>query len=284
MSAPRPFRSLSLGAGQGSTALAIACADGLVVNGFDFASVRPDIVNFADTGGELLATYTHLAKLIPYLNERGISVGIVRKNGTRDLRETVLARARGEIKAGAPALPFHLAPTGKANQSCTYDFKSVPLDRATKKAAKLAKATAVEVLIGFTVEEWMRIRDPRPNWPDGWRFRYPMIEARVNRGWCQEVCRAALGYVPQSSACSFCPHRPDVGPGGRAWIKANEPETWAQVVEFDAAIRSGYMGLRQRAYLSKRLLPVEHAIHSAEAQGEFWVDGSGGCDDGVCFT
>ena len=280
----RPFRSLSLGAGQGSTALAIACADGLKVNGFDFATVRPDIVSFADTGGELLATYQHLAKLIPYLTDRGLSVGIVRKNGTRDLRETVLARARDEIKSGAPAVPFHLAPTGKANQSCTYDFKSVPLDRATKKASKLANSTSVEILIGFTVEEWKRIRGPRKTWPDNWSFRYPMIEAGVNRGWCQEVCRAALGYVPQSSACAFCPHRPDVGPGGRAWIKENEPETWAQVVEFDHAIRVNYMGLRQRAYVSRLLLPVEQAVHAASAQGEFWVDGSNGCDSGECFT
>lgn len=284
MTEPKTFRSLSLGAGQGSTALAIACADGLVVNGFDFASVRPDIVNFADTGGELQATYDHLGKLTAYLAARGIAVGTVRKTGTRDLRGTVLARVRGETKAGAPALPFHLAPTGKANQSCTYDFKSMPLDRATKRAAKAAGATIVEVLIGFTVEEWMRIRDPRPDWAPGWRFRYPMIEARVNRGWCQEVCRAALGYVPQSSACSFCPHRPDVGPGSRAWIKANEPETWAKVIEFDAAIRRDYMGLRQTAYLSRMLLPVEDALVAASRQGEFWIDGSGGCDDGACFT
>lgn len=279
----RVFRSLSLGAGQGSTALAIACADGLVANGFDFGTVRPDIVNFADTGGELRATYDHLAKLTDYLAARGVQVGTVRKTGKRDLRETVLARVRGEVTSGAPALPFHLSPTGKANQSCTYDFKSVPLDRATKRAAKASRAERVEVLIGFTVEEWMRIRDPRPDWPKGWTFRYPMIEARVNRGWCQDVCRAALGYVPQSSACAFCPHRADVGPGGRAWIKANEPETWAKVVEFDAAIRHGYMGLIQPAYVSRMLLPVEEGLAAAQKQGEFWPEALG-CDSGVCFT
>lgn len=280
------FRALSLGAGQGSTALAIAIADGLVVRGYNFGALRPCKVTFADTGGELEATYRHIERFTPYLERRGLTVDVVRATGL-PLREKVLARVRGEITSGAPALPFFLAPEGKAQQHCTYDFKSEPLDRSVRHALKALASPpdAVEIVIGFTCEEMLRMRGPRADWPPSWRFRYPMIEAGVNRGWAQEVCNAALGYVPASSACAFCPHRPDVGPGGRAWIRENEPETWAKVVELDAAIRHGYMGLRQPAYVSKLLLPVEDALVAAARQGEFWSeDGTQGCDDGRCFT
>lgn len=277
------LRSLSLGAGQGSTALAIACADRLVVNGFDFATVRPDIVTFADTGGELEATYRHLAVLTEYLAKRGLEVVTVRRWKDRTLRETVLARARGDRKANAPAIPVFLAPDGKAMQHCTYDFKTVPLDRRTKVAFKRMGATHAEVLVGYTIEEFSRCRTPRKEWPDGWTFRYPLIEARMNRGACQDVCRSALGYVPESSACAFCPHRPDRGPGGREWIRANEPETWKQVVEFDEAIRTNYMGLRKRAFVSGLRLPVNEALDVAREQGELWRDGGSGCADG-CMT
>lgn len=279
---PDVFRSLSLGGGQGSSALLVACADGLVVNGFDFGSVRPDLVQFADTGGELQATYRHVATLTEYCAARGIEVRTVRRTGL-SLPDRILGKCAGTVRS-APQVPWQLAPTGKAGQQCTTDYKSKPLDASTKRTAKARKASRVEILIGFTVEEWMRVRDPRKDWPDGWTFRYPMIEARVNRGWAQEVCRAALGYVPEPSACAFCPHRPDVGPGGRAWIRANEPKTWDLVVRVDDAIRHRYAGLRQDAYISRRLVPVDRAIDGAETQGTLFRDGSEGCDEGRCFT
>lgn len=306
-----PFRALSFGAGQGSTALVIAIADKLVVNGYDFGAIKLDKVTFADTGGELQATYRHIERMKEYLAYRGIHLDVVRAKGL-PLRERVLARARGEIKSGAPALPLFLKETahlvtvypdvekgedfepyietrvisGKAQQQCTYDFKSQPLDKSVKAILDGAnRESEVEILIGFTSEEWMRARGPRKDWPPGWKFRYPMIEAGVNRGWAQDVCRAALGHVPVSSACAFCPHRPDTGPGGRKWIKENEPETWAKVVELDAAIRTGYMGLVAPAYISKLRMPVDEALAAASAQGELWSeDGSNGCDDGRCFT
>lgn len=281
----RPFTALSLGAGQGSTALAIAIADRLVApSGYDFGALRLDKVTFADTGSELSSTYLNIERLREYLRARGVEIDVVRRSG-RPLFEQVMARTSGEITGGAPALPFFLAPDGKAMQQCTHDYKSRPLDRAVKIAAKAAgKLLDVQILIGFTIDEWKRMRGPRADWPKGWRFAYPMIDAKVDRGWAVEVCRRALGYVPVSSACAFCPHRPDVGPGGRSWIRDNDPAAWAKVVALDAACRKGYSGLRQDAYISKLRLPVTEALDVAQRQGEFWEDGSGGCDEGRCFT
>lgn len=132
------------------------------------------------------------------------------------------------------------------------------------------------------------MNNKRPShWPVGWEKRYPMVEAKVNRGWCMSVLNAAYprGFNVQPSACSFCPHRPDTGPGGRLWIKDNEPETFREVEEFDAAIRNGYGGIRRKCYVSSRRAAVADAIAQRTEQAEFWSpDGADGCDDGVCFT
>jgi len=301
------FYALSLGAGQVSTALAIAIADRLVVDGYDFGQFAPlGSCTFADTGGELRATYEHVERLGQYLAPRGVRLDVVRRDGL-PLRERVLARAGfalnsspvvaeriarlglvdeyGRVKS-APAIPFHLVggDSGRAQQHCTRDHKGRPIDRNTKKLARAAgKLNDVEVLIGYGIDEVDRMRNDTPEeWPEGWRWRYPLIEAKLGRGWAQRVCRAALGYVPESSACSFCPHRPDVGPGSRAWIKENEPDTYREVVEFDAAIRNGYGGLRAKCFLSALRHPVEVAIESEDAQSNLFP--TCGRENGRCFT
>lgn len=242
------FRALSLGGGQVSTALAIAIVERRVVNGYDFGALSPlDKITFADTRansgpeflGELEATYAHLKTFGEYLAAHGHLLDVVRATGP-GLMQRVLGRIGGYFRS-APAMPFYLADTGQAAQHCTRDFKGRPIDRSVKIAARnRGKLHDVEVLIGYSIDEWSRCRSGTPDeWPDGWRWRYPLVEARVGRGWCIETCREALGYVPVSSACAFCPHRPDVGPGSRAEIRASEPATWAKVVAFDAAIRGG---------------------------------------------
>jgi len=282
----RPFTALSLGAGQGSTALAIAIIQGLtreVRPGkvYDFSEITLDKITFADTGDEIASTYEHVEKFEAWLKSKGVTLEVVRKEGI-SLSDSIRERIEGRRKS-ASAIPAFLAPTGKAAQHCTRDWKSRPLDRSVKRAA--GKGRTVEVLIGFTIEEWMRIPAKMPKeWPALWTRRYPLIEAGANRGWCVDVCLEHLGYVPQSSACAHCPHRPDVGPGSRTWIRDNEPETWKKVVAFDALIRDGSSwGLRQPAFLSKTLLPAELALEAANRQGmiEFGADG---CDSGRCFT
>lgn len=280
-----PFYALSLGGGQISSALAIAIADRLVVNGYDFGRFAPlGACSFADTGGELRSTYAHIEIMRAYLAERGVRLDVVKARG-RSLPDRVIARIRGDAKS-CPAIPFHLDgnETGRANQHCTRDMKSRPIDRNTARLARAAgKRHNVQVLIGYCIDEIDRVRNDVPeSWPRGWTWRYPLIEAGVGRGWAQEVCLGALGYFPVMSACAFCPHRPDVGPGSRAWIRDNEPDTWARIVAFDAAIRGGYGGIRGTCYLSALRRPIAKACDAAEAQRLLFP--SCGRDNGRCFT
>lgn len=281
----KPFRALSLGGGQVSTALVIAIADKLVVNGYDFGALPLDACTFADTGGELDATYRHIDRLRDYLAARGVRLDVVRARGV-NLMTRVLMRVGGKV-ASAPQIPFHLkgSADGRAMQGCTRDYKGRPIDRHVKRLATAAgKRHDVEVIIGFGSDEADRVRNDTPvGWPKGWRWRYPLIEAGVGRGWCIDVCIAALGRtLPVPSACAFCPHRPDVGPASRAWIKENEPETWKSVVAFDAAIRNGYGGMNAQCFVSAMRVPVEDAVRIGLAQGELWP--SCGRENGRCFT
>lgn len=82
---------------------------------------------------------------------------------------------------------------------------------------------------------------------------------------------------------AVCPHRPDVGPGSRAEIKAEEPATFARIVEFDAAIRDGYGGMRAKCFLSPLRVPVEDALRSAESQPSLFGPVCGK-ESGRCFT
>lgn len=278
------FTSLSLGAGPPSTALAIAIADKLTREvrpglTFDFGTLHVDLLQFADTGDELDATYAHLPKLAAYLEPRGMKLEIVRASHGKSLSQVWFERMAG-LRRSAPALPLYLTGTpegdGQGRQQCTSEFKSRVLDANAKRRARaVGVRTGVCVLMGYIIEEWKRMRQPKLYDKWGWTRGYPLIDAGANRGWSEEVCRAALGYVPVSSACDHCAHRPSVGPGSRAWIKANEPHRWEKIKRLDAALRHPPGINATAAFIAQERLPVEEALASASRQGELFIDGGG---------
>jgi len=291
------FVSLSLGAGAPSTALVIAIVKGLTRETrpghvFDFGTIRPDLVQFADTGDELDATrWTHIPKFSSWLAQHGVALEIVRPSHGLSLSEVWLQRMQG-LRASAPAVPLHLLnprgdnAKGQARQQCTSEFKSRILDANAKRRARARGIrTGVHVLMGYTIEEWKRMRTPERYVEWGWTRGYPLIDAGANRGWCERVCLEHLGYVPEPSACVHCAHRPTLGPGSREWIKENEPQSWRKVVEFDAAMRHPPGIDADAAFVAEELLPVEDALALARKQGTLWQDGGRGCQvaDG-CVT
>ena len=280
------FTSLSLGAGPPSSALAIAIADRLkreVHPGltFDFGALKVDLLQFADTGDELDATYAHLPRLAAYLEPRGMKLEIVRASHGKSLSQVWFERMAG-LRRSAPALPLYLkgslAGDGQARQQCTSEFKSRVLDANTKRRARAAGVrSGVRVLMGYLIEEWQRMKTLERYTKWGWDRGYPLIDAKANRGWSEDVCRAALGYVPVSSACDHCAHRPSVGPGSRAWIKENEPHRWEKIIRLDAALRHPPGIDAESAYIAAERLPVEEALVAAQRQGSLFPCAADGC-------
>lgn len=173
--ADNKHRVVSFGGGVNSTAMLV----GMYERG-----ERPDVILFADTGGEKPETYTHLAAMQQWCECSSMpDITIVRESET--LEDDCLRRE---------SLPGKAFGVG----SCSEHFKIRPQKRWLREQG----VEAVTWLVGFHAGETKRM----------WRgasgadtIRYPLIEW----GWHQEDCVAAVHRagipLPVKSACFYCP-------------------------------------------------------------------------------
>lgn len=251
-----PLRFLSYGGGTQSAALALMSAAGELE--------RLDAVIFADTGGELPATYEYAA----YVAERLEAAGIPFLRVTAgNLERATLGLERNSTGGGPPILPAHVAgadgAAGKVRgYTCSYDYKRRPVARETKRlvgprGAWKREGRVVEQWLGFSVDEVGRakpetmcrcghVRGTHAAGPCGnarcscaafsaWRVnRFPLLELGYRRG---DTIRwfAANGHpTPPRSACWFCPNQ-----GDARWreLRDKHPQLWARACLIDDAQR-----------------------------------------------
>lgn len=174
------------GAGLNSTALVV---------GFVERGVRPDLILFADTGGEKPQTYDYLDAFRGYLGREGFpDLVVVRKPG-RTLEEDCLDNEF------LPSLAYGF-------KSCSDKYKIRPQDayvsrwepaiRCWDAGGKVRKAIGYDA--GPRDRERARIRETRR-----YAFEYPLIAWGWDRPACERaVVRSGL-LVPEKSACFFCP-------------------------------------------------------------------------------
>ena len=280
---------LSFGAGVQSTALLLMSATGILP--------RLDGAIFADVGNEPAKVYKHLDWCIEFAGKHGIPVHVVK--GTEDgLRLDVLNNVTKADGGRAPVLPYFTAtiegqPSGMSMRHCTVDYKIKPLMKfvkreilGIKKYGRSPKEPVVQQWIGISQDEISRAKNSREPWsehvfpflnwgidsPDGkvWR-RYQIIN------WLKENFPEI--EVPRS-ACIVCPFHSNA-----EWRRIKEnPEEWAQAVEFDKAVRvdhrkrtrkdgTPYKPMLQKRYLHKSCKPLDEVdIRSDEekGQGNLW--------------
>lgn len=249
------IRTLSLGAGVQSTALAILAADG-VIDTFDCAI-------FADTGWEPAAVYAHLDKLeAEVLGPAGIPLHRV---------------SSGNIRADAldPAHRFASMPLfvrnhdggdGMARRQCTSEYKLKPIKAKVRQLLGYAHPTPVprgvvaEQAIGISTDEIGRARDSGIGYL---RSVFPLIDLGMSRADCERYLRSRGWGSVEKSACIGCPFH-----GNAQWrhIRDNAPDEWADAVAFDHAIRNGSARanaagkeLRGQMYLHRSRLPLNQA-------------------------
>ena len=107
---------------------------------------------------------------------------------------------------------------------------------------------------------------------------YPLIDPlKMSRLDCQAWWdRHYPSRTLGKSACLGCPNRSD-----REWaaMKRDAPDDWAQVVEFDQAIRHS-IGMRGKSYLHRSLRPLD-AVPLGEGQSTLDLEDeiycAGGC-------
>jgi hypothetical protein len=154
--------------------------------------VKPDLIMFADTGGELPETYQFVLDFSDWLVDRGMPEVVLVRSESKTLEQDCAERQT------LPSLAFGF-------KTCSQRFKVQPQDKYLNNWTPAREAWAsggkVVKLIGYDSDESHRIKDY-----DSKKFAvaYPLVEWGWGRKECVAVV-AAAGFKPAKSACFFCP-------------------------------------------------------------------------------
>jgi hypothetical protein len=253
---------ISLGAGVQSSTMALMAAHGEI-------TPMPDAAIFADTQSEPASVYRHLDWL-----ESKLPFPVYRVTAG-SLRGEILAATRGEQRMDARP-PFFVENGGMLNRQCTQDYKILPIQRKVRELIGLKpkqrgpKEVMVEQWIGISTDEASRMKPSRLPYV---RHRWPLIEAGMTRGHCLAWMERNGYPKPPKSACTFCPYHDN-----SLWrdMKMNDPESFADAVLVDRAIRNGVKDRTNgrpvspsRWYLHRSCVPLEEVDFSnAEDMGQ----------------
>lgn len=163
---------VSYGAGTNSTALLV---------GLHERDERPDLILFADTGGERPETYHHLNVVSDWCKSVGFPEIVIVKATNKNLEQDCLDRK------ALPAIAYGF-------KTCSLRWKVQPQDKYLNQHGM---KDAIR-LIGIDAGEPHRVRD-FPN------TRYPLVEWDWGRDECVEAIERAGLPQPGKSACFFCP-------------------------------------------------------------------------------
>lgn len=273
---PNPrLRFLSLGAGVQSTTLALMAAHGE----FD---VMPDCAIFADTQAEPKAVYEHL----DWLRSGNVLPFPVHVVTAGSLRDELVNAARYEGNSwGRP--PFFVTNQtgrkGRLRRQCTDDYKIQPIENKIRELLGLKprqwwpKEPVVEQWMGISIDEYIRVKPTRR--PALVR-RYPLIEAGMTRRDCKGWLQRHDYPIPPKSACTFCPFHSTA-----VWrdMKLNDPDSFADAVAVDNAIRNGVAGVKaEQVFVHRSLKPLAEidfdALAGVKNQGDLFGEEC----DGMC--
>jgi len=182
---------VSYGGGTNSTALLIGYAE---------KGIKPDLIMFADTGGEFQRTYDYIHQFNEWLLKNDMPEIIWVNNAHREgFRHTSLEDECINNKT-LPSLAFGF-------KGCSVKWKRQPMDRYIRDnypPAKEAWEAGLKVrrAIGIDAGE-----PQRGKIPDDKKFTYefPLMEWDWGRDECLEAIERAGLPMAGKSACWFCP-------------------------------------------------------------------------------
>ena len=252
--APR-LRILSLGAGLQSTTLALMAAHGEI-------GPMPDCAIFADTQWEPSAVYDHLA----WLQSGNVLPFPIHRVTAGSVRAAVVEKAAGREGRFA-AVPFFTSGGGLGRRQCTREFKLEPITRKLRellgvgKGRRVQAGVSVEVWIGISTDEVVRMRPARQPWQAN---RWPLIERRMSRWDCRRWLERHGYPIPPKSSCIGCPFHSNA-----LWreMRDRAPDEWNDAIEVDRLIRAGgtQRGMRQQQYMHADRVPLDEVDLSTAA-------------------
>jgi hypothetical protein len=177
---------VSYGGGTNSTAMLV----GMYEKG-----INPDLILFADTGGEKPHTYEHIKKMQIWLGKIGFPlIHIVKAKNTTLEQDCLKRKALPSIAYGGfktCSQRFKVQPQEVWMNS--YD----PANKIWNSGKKVTKA------IGFDADEPQRAKTYKDKKYSQW---YPLLDWDWGRDECMEAIKRAGLPQPGKSSCFFCPN------------------------------------------------------------------------------
>ena len=267
---------ISLGGGVQSSVMALMAGEGA----FDRT---PDCAIFADTHWEPPSIYAHLDWL-----EGQLRFPLYVVDNGRSLREDVKALTNHSGNRSYVDIPVYLKGSdgegdGIGRRQCTDSYKIRPIRRKVrellglKKRQRVPAGTAVELWLGISTDEAIRMKPSRDRWITN---RYPLIEAGMSRRDCMDWWKERYDRPLERSACVACPFQ-----SRSRWVETKRrwPELFAEAVEIDAGLRGG-LAFAKEPYLHPLRIPLAQAVRQDEAElgTDGQSDGFGNECEGHC--
>jgi len=252
------LKILSLGGGVQSTVLALLADEGAFGD-------KPDAAIFADTHWELPETYENIKWL-----QKTLSYPVHVVDGGLNLREDTEALRNHSGNTKFIEIPLYLKGSdrtgnGLGKRQCTTNYKIKPVHNKArellglKPRQKIPAGTRVEMWLGISLDEIVRMRDSRDWWIVN---RYPLVDANMTRQDCNSWWKANHEWSLARSACAACPFQ-----SRSRWIqlKENHPDLFDAAVKLDSSIRDG-LNYVDEPYLHKTRRPLAEAVALDQAQ------------------
>jgi len=237
---------VSYGGGTNSTALLIA----MVLKG-----IKPDLILFADTGGELPETYEWVNTFSNWLHNQGFpSVTVVKRGKVEAVRERKALVVKWDVITKSFdwfLLSLYLGILSNGNQffeysnlyekcitlkalpsrvfnkgECSINYKIKPQQSYLEGFySDIIGGTKIRMFIGFHSEEIGRLINKKedPFETEFYRKEYPLIEWGLNQKNCISLIESIGLGVPPKSSCFFCPNRK---PSEVLFLKEKYPELY----------------------------------------------------------
>ena len=239
---------ISLGAGVQSSTMALMAAHGEI-------EPMPDAAIFADTQWEPPAVYEWLGWLAPKLPFPVLQVT------AGNLREATINHSRRSA-----SIPWFIKMPGADRKSmgrrqCTKEYKLRPIQKKVVELLGGHPRGGCSSWIGISTDEATRMKPSQVQYICN---RWPLIEKRMSRNDCLQWMKRHAYPEPPRSSCIGCPFHNDID-----WrtIKAN-PQTWADAVEVDAAIRH-QPKFKGEQYAHRSMVPLDQVdFRTAEDHGQ----------------
>lgn len=180
---------VSYGGGVNSTAMLIGMYE---------RCERPDLILFADTGGEKPHTYQHIGEFNIWLLEHGFP----------DIHFVMRVNQDGVVRTlEKDCLDGRMLPSiAYGFKACSIKYKRDPQDKFCNNHPPCrevwSRGEKVVKFIGYDMDEQHRASIPED---EKYTYRYPLIEWNWGREECIAAIKRAGVSLPGKSACFFCP-------------------------------------------------------------------------------